>query len=122
VPISYKVDDSAGIVVEKWIGDITSQVLKDHWRSLTSDPVAMACKGALADISGCSLRFSSEELDQLIRSIVRPGIGGRPWKSAVVVAQLVQHGVARQYGALTDSKNEIEIFTDSALAREWLQI
>jgi hypothetical protein len=118
--ISYQVDSALGIVLECWEGDINAQDLEAHWRLLTNDSVAMACKGSLADISRCSIQFSTDELRRLIRQIVAPAIQGRAWKSAVLVAEPVQHGVARQYGALTEVQNELVIFTDPALARAWL--
>lgn len=118
--ISYEVDTNSEIVLEYWNGEINAQVLAAHWRTLTADPAAMACKGSLADITGCELRFTTDELKSLISQVVAPAIQSRPWKSAVLVAKPVQHGVARQYGALTVAQNELLIFTDPVLARNWL--
>jgi hypothetical protein len=44
----------------------------------------------------------------------------RKWKAAVLVTKPVQHGVAMQYGAWTDDVHEMTIFTDRALALDWL--
>jgi hypothetical protein len=118
--ISYKVDSAAGVVLEHWIGEITANELSAHWRLLTSDLAAMECKGSLADISECVIRFSSEQLFSLIRSVVIPAIPTRKWKAAVLVTKPVQHGVAMQYGAWTDDVHEMTIFTDRALALDWL--
>lgn len=118
--ISYTVDESRGLVFERWVGEITSRELADHWRTITKDMSAMSCIGSLADISECAFHVTSDELTSIINSILIPAIPSKSWKVAVVVSKPVQFGVARQYGAWTDDIHQMAIFSDPELAIEWL--
>jgi len=87
---------------------------------MTTDMTAMGCKGSLADISECAFHITSDELTEIIHSIVIPAIPSKSWKAAVFVRKPVQFGVARQYGAWTGERHQMEIFLDRELAIEWL--
>lgn len=120
MPISYTIDSARRVVLERWIGDIYGSDLSEHWRVMTGDPAAMGCRGSLADITECTFHIAGDELSKIIRAVVIPALLSNSWKAAILVNGPVQFGLARQYGAWTDDKHEMAIFSDRESALAWL--
>jgi hypothetical protein len=119
--ITGEVDAEAGVILERWTGVVTSADVEAYWTKLVSDPRVLACTASLANISECTLQLSGGDVQRLAMKILAPVFQGRKMKSAVVVDDPVQYGVARQYRAYASSFTESAIFTDIDAARAWIR-
>jgi hypothetical protein len=117
--ITYEVD-AAGIVFERWAGIVTATEMEAHWTRMVKDPRVIACRGSLADIRECEIRFSGEDLRRMEETILEPVFRGRQLKVAILVKDPIQYGVARQHRAFAGTFTDSAIFTDPSAAREWV--
>ena len=74
----------------------------------------------LADLRAAEIRFTGQELSDLVLGVVLPRLGGRDWKTAIVVDQPIQFGVSRQYQVFADRYSTDCIFHDPEEAIGWL--
>jgi hypothetical protein len=118
--ITYEVDASKGVVFERWLGAIAGPDIVDHWMLLATDKEAMACGRSVADIRECALQVSGEELRYLVTFVLGPVLEGRHWKTAVLVREPVQFGMAREYQTLAGVFKEDAVFTDLPAACQWV--
>lgn len=119
-PISYSIDRSLGVILEVWRGRVTAKDLQAYWQAYLADPEVMALRKTLVDLRDAEILFTGEELRSLVASVAIPMIGGRDWKSALLVAKPVQFGVSRQYHVYADSYSQDSIFYDREEALQWL--
>ena len=120
MPISYTIDYSHRIVRTVWSGDVTAADVRAHWLVYLDDPLVMALRRTLTDLRSAQLKFSGEELYELIRDVVVPRLEGVGWKTAILVARPDQFGVSRQYQVFA-RYSEDSIFHDEARALDWLK-
>lgn len=120
MPITYAVDPERNLILVTFAGRITAHELGDHWKEFLSKADVMNCRRSVADIRQSILEFSGSELDTMIQHIVLPLTGTRKWRTAIVVDQPVQQGVARQYEVFADMFSEDELFFDLEAAVEWV--
>lgn len=119
-PISYRVDQTLGLVVSHWNGEVTVADVERFWAQVLSDPDVLALRRHLADIRAATLHFTGEELRQLIWRRVAPALRGQHWTSAIVVAQPEQFGVSRQFQVFAEVWDEAQIFYDLDEAMRWV--
>jgi hypothetical protein len=120
MPIEYRIDRDAGIIEETWTGTVAIQDLRDYWRGYLADPDVLALRRTVVDLRAADITFTGAELGALVRSMVLPVLGNRHWVTALVVSQLVQFGVGRQYQMFAESYSRDAIFSDVEAAKEWL--
>jgi hypothetical protein len=120
MPISYTIDEEKGFITEVWTGDIAASDLASHWRRYLADPEVLSIRRTMVDLRECRILFKGAELSSLIKTMVIPILGGRDWKTAIVVDDLVHFGVSRQYQAFAESYSRDAIFSDPEDARRWL--
>lgn len=120
MPITYSVDHARGIAVSVWTDVVTAEVLGNYWQKLLHDPEVLRYRRTLVDLRRCQLAFSGHELSELVMNVVRPLVGDRRWKTALVVAEPVQYGVSRQYQVFAAYYSEDAIFADYDAALSWL--
>lgn len=120
MPISYSIDAQLGIIVETWIGDVSASELAEYWRNYLADPKVLSLRRTLVDLRQANPNFTGKELSALIASIIDPILQGRDWKTAIIVDKPVQFGISRQYHAFAEHYSLDAIFSDPALALEWL--
>jgi hypothetical protein len=118
--IAYSIDKRAGIILEVWTGEVTAMDLADHWNRLLTDPDALALRRTLVDLRNCDLAFSGDELFDLIRGVAVPRLNGKEWRSALLIDDLVQFGVSRQYQSFAHMYSDDAIFRDEHAALKWL--
>jgi len=118
--ITYRVDAGAGLAFEDWRGVITADDVHAHWTRMVNDPAVLACRGSLADIRECWVDFTGPDLQRLALTVLEPAFRGRQLRVAILVKDPVQYGVARQHRAFSSTFTEAVVFTDAAMAREWL--
>lgn len=119
--IGYQVDPDQGLTLTTWDGPIHAADLERHWTAFLADPAAMRLRQSVADIRRAQLLFTSVELHRMIRTIVTPKMDERGWRTGIVVADLVQYGVARQFGMYAWKFCREQIFYDPELAAAWVR-
>ena len=120
MPISYSIDAQLGIIVETWVGEVSASDLAEYWRHYLADPKVLLLRRTLVDLRQSHPTFNGKELSHLIDSIVNPILQGRDWKTAIIVDKPVQFGISRQYQAFAAHYSRDAIFSDPAVALEWL--
>jgi hypothetical protein len=120
MPITYSTDKRKGIISEVWTGKVAAMDLAAHWSQLLADADALAVRRTLVDLRNCEIEFSGEQLFDLVRTVVEPGLNGRDWRSALLVGGSVHFGVSRQYQAFAQMYSKDAIFRDKDAALKWL--
>jgi phage gp36-like protein len=120
-PISYSVDNALGVIFEVWHGEITASDLRRHWEDYLSDPTVLALRRTLVDLRAATIRFTGNELSNLISYLVIPVLKGQDWLTAILVEQPVQFGVSRQYQVFAERYSTDSIFHDYDEALLWLR-
>jgi hypothetical protein len=122
MPISYTIDAQRKVVCVKWSGTVTSAEFAEHYRGLLTDEVADACRRCVADLRGCAIEVTGAQVQAAIQSVVRPLLGSRPWRSAIIVTDPVAFGLSRQYAAYSQGFTRCQIFSDEREALAWLLV
>jgi len=120
MPIAYKVDVALGIVLADWRGTVTAKDITEHWTRFVADKAAMACGGAITDISCCDILFTPEELKAVTKKILEPALRGKNWKTAVIVKNPVQFGVTKQQEIFSETFVKMNVFYSDVMARKWV--
>jgi hypothetical protein len=121
MPISYSIDRDHRCIHETWTGIITAKDLADYWRRILTDPVVMVIRRTIVDLSSSRILFSGQQLAELVETIVLPVLNGKNWRTAIVVGDLSQYEVSRQYHALAESYSRDSVFSTREAALTWLQ-
>ena len=118
--ITYEVDETAGLVREQWKGVISMEAMVVHWKQKLADPQVMRCRRTLVDVRESRFLFKGTELQRLVESILEPRLAGAGLRSAMLVKEPVQYGVANQFCAFFSRIGAVEIFQDEDEARAWI--
>jgi hypothetical protein len=121
MPISYSIDRDHRCIHETWTGIITAKDLADYWRRILTDPVVMVIRRTIVDLRSSRILFSGEQLAELVESIVLPVLNGKNWRTAIVVGDLSQYEVSRQYHIFAESYSRDSMFSTRDAALTWLQ-
>ena len=119
MPIEYFNDSVHQIVHESWSGDIGTAEIRAHWQNMLDDPVSGSIRRSLADIRDATAQLTAEELERLVDEVLVPGLRGRPWISAAVVASAEQLRLTHRYRA-AQHLNEVSVFSNPDMAVKWL--
>jgi hypothetical protein len=120
MPIHYRIDHAARIIEETWVGTVTINDLSDYWRIYLADTDVLSLRRTVVDLRDADIAFNGLELQDLVETLVLPILGGRDWKTAIIVHDPVQFGVARQYNVFADRYSRDSIFDNPDEARMWL--
>lgn len=118
--IVFRIDEQADLIRSHWSGTISAQDLEDYLRAIIQDEKAMSIRRTLSDVREAEFQFTGAELGGLVKTILVPALKGKDWKVALLVRELVQYGVARQYQAYAFEILTGAIFTDEAAALAYL--
>ena len=118
--IEYTIDNERRVIVETWRGVTTASELASYWRRMLVDPEALAIRRTFVDLRDASIDFTGAELASMVESIVVPLLGGKSWKSALLIEKPVQFGSSRQYQVFAESYSRDAIFHDAEAAMRWL--
>jgi len=120
MPITYTIDPDQKLIIGVWTGEIRAADLAESWKRLLGDHEAMAIRRNIADVRQAEILFNGWEMNNIIRSIVRPMLAGRDWKTAIVAEKPLQIAMSRQYQVFADTYSEDAIFRSIEEARSWL--
>jgi hypothetical protein len=118
--IEYTIDHERKVILETWLGAVTASELANYWRHILADPEILAIRRTLVDLRNASTEFTGAELASMVESIVIPALGGRSWKSALLIEKPVQLGVSRQYHVFAETYSQDAVFHDPEAAMRWL--
>jgi hypothetical protein len=122
MPISYTHDTARRITVVTWSGTVTAREFADHYRLLLTDDTADGYRRCIADLRNCVIDISGEQIRDAIQTTVKPLLGSRPWRSAILVNDPVAFGISRQYAAYSQAFSQSQIFSDEREGLAWLLI
>ena len=120
MPITYTVDKQQNVVLVTWQGDVTEDEYRAHLRAMLQDADALRAGRCLTDLTHATSLLSGSQLNAVANSEAVPLLGGRPWKTAVLVGSTVNYGVARQYQILSESEQTDSVFRSRDAALAWL--
>jgi hypothetical protein len=120
MPITYAVDKTRNFVLVTWQGDVTAQDYRVHLQTMLEDSDALRAGRSLTDLRQANVLLSGAELKAVGAAEANPRLVGRQWKTAVVVSSPLNFGLARQYGALSQSEESDSVFRDYDDALAWL--
>lgn len=120
MPITYSVDTPRQLIFETWSDDIDIKNVISHWRVYLRDPIVMGIRRTLVDIRKSRITFTGWELAAAIDEVAIPILGGRDWKTAILVEHPVQRGIGNQYHYFADIYSSDQMFDDKEKAVEWL--
>lgn len=119
-PIRYRIDDARGVIFETWEGEVSAADLRLFLARYLADPKVLALRRTLVDLRLAEIRFSGNELMDIVHTIVAPRVQGARWKTAILVSQPVQYGVSRQWQVFAQSFSKDSLFYDIDDAMTWL--
>ena len=86
---------------------------------MLEDPVSLSIRRSLTDVRQAVPQLAADELERVVNEVLIPGLKGRCWLSAVVVASADQLRLTHRYRA-TQRLNEVSVFSDADTALTWL--
>jgi hypothetical protein len=84
------------------------------------DPVSLSIRRSLADIRRAIPQLTADELERIVDEVLIPGLAGRSWISAAVVATADQLRLTHRYRA-AQRLSEVSVFSDPDTALNWLR-
>lgn len=123
MPVRYSYDADRRVLVYRTADPVTDGEWQTAWAAVQEDATV-----PLASLVGTVLDFRRRREFQsgnVIRSLVMhvaPGYAlPRSTNLAIVVSDMLGHGVARMIGTYASDFAHVEIFRDMAAALDWLQ-
>lgn len=120
MPITFSIDHERRVIHESWEGDITIDDLRDYWTLILSHPEVIAIRRTLVDLRRANVLFTGTQMWDLVNCLVIPRLGGRDWKTAILVESPTQYGISRQYQVFAEHYSKDTIFDDFDTAMAWL--
>ena len=121
MPISYRIDESLGLLIVKGIGSITDDDVAGHKDALVGDPNLRFVQRELSDFTEATFAISSKRIPAVARLHQEVFAGVSCIKRAVLVSSDLQYGLVRMYAqCLAPSGHEVAPFREVAEARKWL--
>lgn len=121
MPMTYRIDSDAGLLLVVGDGAITQSERLDTIRSWLRHPAYRPGLRTLCDFSAATSTPTMSELHEIVALIDQQTASIGRKKVAVVTGAPVTYGVARQFQALTDSGPlQVRVFTDRTAALGWL--
>ncbi len=118
MPITYHNDPVQRVVFETWSGDVHAYDMRAHFTRVLQDPVSVSIRRSLGDARQAVPQTTAEEIDLIVQEVVLPGLNGRPWVSAAVVASALHLRLAHRY-KLAQNLHEVALFSDPDAALRW---
>ena len=117
MPITYSVDKKQNVVLVTWQDDVTKDDYRAHLKTMLQDPDALRAGRSLVDLRRANVLLSGADLVAIGDAEAAPRLGGRQWRTAVIVSSYV---LTTQYGIFVQSENTDCVFLDQAAALAWL--
>lgn len=121
MPITYKIDPVLGIVISDWHGVVSEKEITDHMKEMLSDKEAFTCGKSIADLRKMTeLKYKFDDIYHLSRTVIKPLLGGRRWKTAIIVNNTPYFAIGLQFEWLTEGIVDSSVFTEESAAFNWI--
>jgi hypothetical protein len=121
MPLTYRIDSDAGLLVVIGEGSITQAERIDTINGWLCDPAFRPGLNTLCDFSDTTSTPTMPELREIITLVDRNAAKIGKKKLAVIATRAVTFGVARQFQVLADSGPlSVSVFKDRRAALGWL--
>jgi hypothetical protein len=122
MPLSYRIDAEAGMLLIVGEGAITQPERLEAMREWLHDPEFRPGLRTLCDSSAASSTPTMAELQQIVALVARHAASIGKKKLAVIAPRPVTFGVARQFQTLADDGPlDVGVFKDRRAALGWLR-
>jgi hypothetical protein len=119
MPITSTYDSARHLLTSTWTGRVTSEEYREYIVGLMKRSEAVDCRRSLIDLRGATLTLTSRDFFWAINTVIRPALGTRTWRLAVVISATDQYGTARQFQILAESIGRESIFQHYDEAVAW---
>ena len=119
MPITYRIEKELGVVFRMFTGEITLDLLAEHYAALLADPEAEGVMTWVTDMRGCSLTVRGDEIRELVRKHIQSLMKGRKWECAAIVETPVQYGATNQFAVYSAECGHTQVFYDQHEAFAW---
>jgi hypothetical protein len=121
MPLTYRIDSDAGLLIVIGEGSITQAERIDAINGWLGDPAFRPGLNTLCDFSGTTSTPTMPELREIVTLVDRHTAKIGRKKLAVIATRAVTFGVARQFQILADSGPlNVSVFKDRRAALGWL--
>ena len=121
MPITYEIDVEAGIIFQRWFGEILPPDMGEHWTKLTIDTHLSGIYRTLVDVSEATPLFTGAEFWKQVDDNYREKMDQNHRKVAVLVNDEAHEKVARMWVAISAKTVTTRIFYSRDQALEWLK-
>ena len=118
--ITYRRDTTLGVTVERWEGEITSDMICEHWRKLATDDLFLSGNKSLVLALDATPSFSPLELHTAIRKLHTPALAGKGRRVAICVKGQDRERLARAFALFSDPGQIVKLFDNKPGAIDWL--
>jgi len=122
VPMSYRIDLEAGLILLKGTGLLTDDEMVQCIAELRRDPELEPGMHTLSDMREIEVGFTAEGVSRMLDTMKISSERRSAARAAIVVSSDVAFGMARMVEGRADGQLEphFRVFRDIAEAREWL--
>lgn len=119
---TYHIDSDAGMIVVVGVGETTQAERFQAMQAWMNDPAFRPGLQILCDFSAATTPPTLAELNEIVNFVKRHAAAIGRKKVAVVTADPVTFGAARQFQALSHSgPHTVQVFKDRESALGWLR-
>jgi hypothetical protein len=124
MPLTYRIDQHAGLVVSRGAGLVTDQDVIEKEHALLADPGARSCRFELVDLREVGqFEVSSETMRKLAQMHAETAEGFRKSRVAIIALSDATFGMWRMYQALVEGSGlDVRVFRETNEARNWLGV
>lgn len=119
MPMTYEIDEAAGIVTLTMTGTVTRDDMIGYFGALAVDPRFRDTMGRLVFADGATAYPPSSEVAELVDRM-RRRTAANPPRYAVVASSPLAIGMANMFMGQSGLGSRYEIFSDPEAARTWL--
>jgi hypothetical protein len=120
VTITYQIDLDHGMIVERWEGFISAEILRQHWQDLYATEDYQAIDRTLILLQEATAGFQAGELLPMVGTLVAPHRRASKRWNAICVSTPEQEYLAGVYIHSCGDAGASKIFRDEASAIAWL--
>ena len=122
MPVIYEIDENAGLIRTRCVGELSFSEVTDHFRVLESDPRCRESLDVLLDLSGLTSLPTPDQLRAISAELgwIRPKVQFRC--CAVVAPQEVLFGLSRMFEVVAAERfRRTRVFRRVDEAEDWLR-
>jgi len=118
----YKINKDIGLLVIKYVGEITITELAEMLESILRDPDYSRSLNIFSDLRELTSSFSYQDMQAVVEKFPDPGELVGKTKSAILVAKEITYGMSRIWASITDNRTvaKAQVFWTREEALEWL--